>query len=344
MRRPCRIFLAALLAGMFSLPVRASADGSAEVAARAQALFEDGKRLMADHKFAEACPKLAESERLDPAGGTQLALGLCHEGEGKTASAWADFNLALTQARRDGRAEREQAAQEHIRALDSRLTKVAIAVTPQKGIVVTFDGTALGDAEWGLPLPVDPGQHTIGASAPGAKAWSTVVDVRGEGKTVSVSVPTLEQDSTAPPVAPTPTTPPTPAPVPPAPTPPPTTTAQPDSPSQTPGAVPWRTVGLVTAGVGVVGIGVGSVFGVIALSNKNDAEAAGCVGDVCPSSAASKRDDARNAGNVSTIFFVAGGVLAAAGVTIWLLAPRPASAPTVGLYAGGSSVGVRGAW
>src|SRR6185312_7721257 len=100
-RLPWLASIAVLLA---SAPALAQSSG-ADVAT-AQALFDEGKRLMADKKFAEACPKLVESQRLDPGGGTLLAIALCHEGQGKWATAWGDFNVALSEARRENRAER----------------------------------------------------------------------------------------------------------------------------------------------------------------------------------------------------------------------------------------------
>src|SRR4051794_15945207 len=105
----------------------AKAQSVARDPATAQALFEEGKRLMQAKHFSDACPKFAESQRLDPGGGTLFALALCHEGAGKTASAWADFNDALTEARKDKRADREAAALEHIRALEGQLTRVRLS-------------------------------------------------------------------------------------------------------------------------------------------------------------------------------------------------------------------------
>ena len=48
-------------------------------AAKASALFEEGRRLMAAEKYAEACPKLAESQALDPAPDTAFDLGICYQ-------------------------------------------------------------------------------------------------------------------------------------------------------------------------------------------------------------------------------------------------------------------------
>lgn len=47
--------------------------------ARASALFAEGRRLMAVGDFGAACPKLAESQALDPQPDTALDLGICYE-------------------------------------------------------------------------------------------------------------------------------------------------------------------------------------------------------------------------------------------------------------------------
>src|ERR1700678_3583891 len=71
---------------------------SASGAAAAEALFDEGKALMAAGNYASACPKFAESNRLDEGIGTSLWLADCFEKNGQTASAWAEFRAAAALA------------------------------------------------------------------------------------------------------------------------------------------------------------------------------------------------------------------------------------------------------
>src|SRR5262249_15720737 len=132
----------------------------------AQSLFEEARKLMAQKRYAEACPKLAESQRLDPGGGTLLNLAACHEGEGKTATAWTDYNEALSLARRDNRKEREARARERIAALAPRLPHLTVKVAAAgSDVKVMVDGTDLGRAAWGTRTAMDPGTHVVVATA-----------------------------------------------------------------------------------------------------------------------------------------------------------------------------------
>ena len=83
-----------------------------------------------------------------------------------------------------------------------------------------------------------------------------------------------------------------------------------------------RIGGIVAATVGVIGLGVGIGFGIAAISKMDQAKTAGCDSTGCPNEAAAQLERTANSrGNYSTIGVVAGGVLIAAGVTLYVLAP-----------------------
>jgi hypothetical protein len=198
-------------------------------------------------------------------------------------------------------------------------------------VKVSMDGKPLLDKIDGRSLDVDPGQHTFAfEAADGTKAEKSVLVTEGEhSKRITVTL-----GPAAVPAGSTPIPPPTASSG--TPTTPPATTAPTSGP-------PLKLIGLVTGGVGIAGLAVGSVFGFLALDKKNSA---GCSSaSVCPSPTAEQTlRDAGSAATIATVGFVAGGALAAAGVVLWFVAPgaQVQASPTVGT----ESVGlvVKGAW
>jgi len=63
----------------------------ADRATPAEDFFQRGNALLEAKDYAKACPLLAESFRLDPAGGTVQNLAICYEAQGRWASAYAKF-------------------------------------------------------------------------------------------------------------------------------------------------------------------------------------------------------------------------------------------------------------
>src|SRR5262249_34857046 len=156
---------------------RAEAEPSGADRTLAAALFREGKSLMDKGEFPAACSKLEESQRLDPGGGTLLNLALCHEKQGRPATAWAEFIEALGIARRDHRQARIELAEEHIAKLEPILSKLTVIVPPESEdttLEVTRDGASVGRAAWGMPFPVDPGEHRVEATAAGRAPFRTV--------------------------------------------------------------------------------------------------------------------------------------------------------------------------
>ena len=152
---------------------------------------------MEQGKFAQACPLFAESQRLDPGGGTLLNLGVCHEKEGRLATALGELELALLQAQRDKRKEREQLARERIAAIGPRVPRLIVTlgagVAEIDGLVVTVDGNEIKRETFGSAVPVDPGVHRIDASAPGRRRATFVVPIP-EATTKPLEIPPLAEE------------------------------------------------------------------------------------------------------------------------------------------------------
>lgn len=285
-------------------------------AALAEQLFREGRELLDAGNYAAACPKLKESHAQEPATGTLLALALCEEASGKTASAWASFGEAAARAKREGRSDREQAAREHQNALEAKLSRLVVDVDPSTaalpGVSITRDGAPLGSAAWGSASPVDPGQHVVAASAPGKQTWEGKIMVGGSADKQTLKVPALADAAVAPGA---------------------TTGARgPDAGAATVEAgsgTPLRTLGFVAGGVGVVGIGLGSYFGLRAgaLLDESNADNHCDEKNFCDEDGGRKREDAGSAATLSTVAFIAGGVFLAAGVTLVIVGgPKSADA------------------
>jgi len=193
--RRSKPFSVAGAALFFAGAVRAEPDDTALL--RAQALFDEARALMKEGRYPEACPKLAESQRLDPGGGTLLNLGICHARAGLTASAHTELRAALAQAETDNRADRVKTAQHQLDELSPKLSWLRVHAASDittLGVRVEIDGVELSHADFGNELPIDPGVHEVKATAPGHLPWSTRVQIAPALDHQSVDVPALEPE------------------------------------------------------------------------------------------------------------------------------------------------------
>lgn len=219
--------------------------------------------------------------------------------------------------------------------LDAATPSVVFIATDAAGndlvdVHVSVDGTPIASRLDGSAVILDPGTHTIRFESAGQPPLEKMVLVSEGEKARRVSVvlgaPTVPVEAAPPPVAPPPHR----------------------------GLGTQRTMAIAAAGVGVVAAGIGAAFGVAASSDWSDAKSA-CSTKSCPSatrgSAESEHDDAVTAGAASTTAFIVGAVGVAAGVVLWVTAPKgekdaPAPAavwlrvdPLVATRGGGFSLG-----
>jgi hypothetical protein len=294
---------------------QARAQTSAADKAAAEALFDQGVQLMKQNAFSEGCPKLEESERIDPAVGTLLYLGECYERIGKTASAWASFREAASLATTSNQADRARIAASRAQELEPKLSRLSVELAPEvstlTGVVVKRGSQRIDASVYGVPLPVDPADYHVEVTAPGYEPWSTSVKVEAGGN-ASVRVPALTKAPEAPKPAVVGPTESGPAPL-----------SPPPPPPAKSGPSMQQTIGIIVGAVGLVGVGVGSYFGVRAISKNSDAEQHCPRSPLCNDQAGEDlTKKAKTAARGSNIAFAIGGGLVAVGAVVYLTGGR----------------------
>jgi hypothetical protein len=314
-----------------ALPRVAHADPTKEEVARADTLFREAQQLVQKGQYSEGCAKFEESQHLDPANGTLLNLAFCHEKEGKFASAYKGLqellgNVATSKSADDK--ERTRVANDRMKVLEKKITRVAFDISElPREVSLSLDGEHLNDPN--LPLILDPGSHTVDATAVQKKPGKKTFEVKDPGP-MTVKLDPLADDAP----------------------PPPPVVEKPPPPPPSQGGGFWsgrRIAGAVVAGVGLVGVGVGVGFGINTFQNR-DLRDPHCSGTVCDSTGIFYHVQAENSATVSTIGFVAGGVLLGVGTVLFITAPRKAAAPPppdgatarITLGVGPRAVGLRG--
>lgn len=322
----------ALTGGIFGDGVATAQAQSASEKAAAEALFDEGVELLKAKKYEEACRKLESSLRIESGIGTLLFLGECYKQLGRTASAWATFREAASKAEAAGERGRAEAGMKRADELEPLLSKVTFQVAEQnreiEGLRIQQAGLDVSRPLWGTPVPVDPGKIMVTAEAPGYEKFELEVKVKQGPAAIEVKIPPLvalpEEEmpaESAPESA---------------------TSANPTEPVEAsdPGAG-RRTAGIVLGSAGVVGLGVGGIFGLVAMNHEKKARDV-CTDNLCdPSSdGVDRTNKAQTAALVSTIGFVAGGALLAGGLVLYFTAPKTGEVATlqIGGRPGGASL------
>ncbi len=292
----------ALRIGTFLFISLASASARAD-SPELRRLFAEGRALAQNGDLEGAIAKYKQALALEATVGTLLNLGDAYERLDRKALAWETFDRAaiLAHEKNDDREAESR----------SRATKLERSIAffeptwPSSHASVRLDGQEIQ----GRPkrLAVEPGAHAFVIEEGGARR---TVDRRiaiGEMSAVDLTAP----EPIVPKVIERPPPPP-------------------ETPPATTGTSPLEWTGIVTAGVGVASIAVGTVFGIVAKNKR------GTLDDLCPSyprcalanesNVRDTYDSANRAAGISTATFIAGGILLATGITIWLVAPKAVTA------------------
>lgn len=286
-------------------PTRAHADERSDAAR----LFKEGQELMKAQRFADACPKFEDSQKLDAQLGTVLNLAFCREKLGSTWLSWLAYRDAELRADSVGKKDRADFARQHLADLEKNLPKLVLDCGPDKVDLVTVEERTVPGATNGQPFTAEPGRRTFKFEKAGKKPGATELVVQERSRNAQhVACPALEDL--------------------PAPTPAPVTPQEGDKPPEPAPPPPSHTAAYVSFGVGAAGLVVGTVFGALTLSEKADADKlCNAQTKVCSGNGKSMIDTANTYSWVSNVGFGVGIVGVALGAYFLFTTPSaPASA------------------
>jgi len=323
-----RMLARTCLAAVLVLTSATLASAQARDPVAADALFRQARSLMKEGNYAAACPKLAESQRLDPAAGTGINLGDCYQKTGQLADALQSLRDALDMLQPDD--PRLAPVKQEIAALTQRVPRLTIKLAPNApaGTKVVRDDIEYGAASLGVPLPMNPGEHSVVVDAPGRSKKPYRVSLV-EGQVAELTVTVGAELAPGPADAPVASAPP-----PSVSQPTPTKAPVADSPEARP---PSNTLGWVLGSVGVVGLGTGIVTGLM-LNDRQSTVDANCDSKtkLCNETGYSAAESGRT---LRTVSYIGWGVglagIAAGSYFLFLAGPNTAPTTTVGAAASG---------
>lgn len=252
---------------------------------------------------------------------SRLALAECYERHGRRASAWSQYRRAASAANQVGASELANLARERAKALEPDLSYLTVTTWKGQDVQVTRNGVPIDPAVLGTAMPLDPGRHTIRATAPGKRGWSKVIELGSHRDHVAVDVPVLPDDVLLLNSDLGATEGSLPAPM--------------GGPDDETGGSLQRSMGLIVGALGIAGVATGTLFGVKAASDWSDAKALCAPYPYCGEEGASLAREAKEGALISTIGFATGLVGLSSGALLWFTAEaRTPHTPALSLGVG----------
>lgn len=289
--------------------------------ATARALAVEAQQALDAKRYAEAADKFGRAEKLFHAPTLVVGLARAYVGMGKYVEAMEAYNEVIREPISADAPEpfvnAQADAKKEIQGLDEKIGWVTLRVEGPSEPTVDLDGQSVSAASLGVRRAVNPGDHVVRVSADG---WNTAEQSFsiGAGGTEEVVV-TLEAQEGAPSVVPaegggTPSD-----------------ERGGDPGGEGGGASTLTILGWTGIGVGGAGILVGAITGGLAMGKRGELVDNCSEAGECGPDQQSTLDSYRTMGTVSTIGFIAGGVLAAAGTVLLIVAPSDDVEAEIGL-------------
>ena len=290
-----------------------SADASAQSEAdktTARALAVEAQEALEAKRYEEAADKFGRAEKLFHAPTLVVGLARAYVGMGKYVEAMEAYNEVIREPLEADAPEPFKAAKndarKEIQGLDQKIGWITLRVEGPSEPTVDLDGQSVSIASLGVRRAINPGDHVVRVSASG---WLTAEQSFsiGAGGTEEVVI-TLEEGADDPSVIPAGGGPGT-------------AGSGADGADEGGGTSTLTILGWTGIGVGGAGIIIGAITGGLAIGKRGELVDNCSEAGECGPEQQSTLDSYRTMGTISTIGFVAGGVLAAAGTVLLIVAP-----------------------
>ena len=262
--------------------------------------FEEGRALAKQGQYDAAAEKFLESIAIEPSVGALLNLADCYQRQGKSTLAVTRFHEAAKLADAIGDPRANEARKRAAKA-ESLLAWIVLGPTRAGDTPrVTIDDRPAAPVDG--KIVVDPGTHVVVVAwARGEQRRTTLALRPGESTIVDLS--------------------PAPEPLPRA-----HAAEQTRPPPAEPSTLRW--VGIGGAAAGALAIGTGLIFGLVAKDRRDELIEACPTYPTCSESLRAdldpKVESATRSADIATVVVVSGVALAAAGIVLWIVAPRSA--------------------
>jgi serine/threonine-protein kinase len=184
--RSRRIALVSTIIGSIALGgSKAKAQDGNTKEQRAEALFSTARQMLELRQYGAACPKLEQSQQLDPAVGTLLYLAFCYEMTGRISLAWRTYRAAEIAAEAVGQKERVKIARLRATLLEPKLTQVSVAPECNSSdIEFEIDEVRYAAKELTRGVRVEAGHHLLRVQGKSARVREVEFDTRLGAETV----------------------------------------------------------------------------------------------------------------------------------------------------------------
>jgi hypothetical protein len=289
-----RHFLTSAVLGVSLLGIPGAAFGQTdEQRAGARTLATEGALAFNEGRFKDAVDLFNRAESLVHAPPHLLFIARAHAKLGQFVKArenyWKIIREQLSPSAPQAFRDAQVAAEEERKQVEPHVGRLLVKVEgaqDAKDLAVTVDGQPFSSVLLGVPQPIDPGEHTVTATAAGFKAVPAKVTIKDAG--FGSVVVRMEVDNSAPAPGPAPAEPAA------------AEVAVVGAPAATPAdSGPaksnngLRIGSYVALGVGVAGVALGTVFVLKSAGHRKDAVALakdiGCCGDSCMGTSAEQQ-------------------------------------------------------